>query len=157
MIIGTRYHRDVPPTSQVLLVLPSVGPILSSNSNVVWQWLVVSYPSEKRKIWKNIKMKLRMLYSYITAREISTLVKYRNLHGIFCRFPHKIPLRKVTGHLADLTELDSPFTKPSNVRLYGPIVPDNVLVRDLDPQLSNWLDAVPTILMSMGTLFMKCK
>jgi len=40
------------------------------------------------------------------------------------------------------------------VCLYGPIVLDNVLVRDLGPQLSNWLDAAPTVSMSMGTHFM---
>jgi len=99
-------------------------------------------------------MKLRMLYSYVTAREISTLVKYRNSHGIFGRLPHEIPLRNATEVISpDIVDLDFPFAKPSNLRLYGPIVLDTVPVRDLDPQLSDWLDAAPTLLMSMGTHF----
>lgn len=99
-------------------------------------------------------MKLRMLYSYLTAREISTLVKYRNSHGIFGRLPHETPLRTATEVISpDIVDLDFPFTKPSNMRLYGPIVLDSVPVRDLDPQLSDWLDAAPTVLMSMGTHF----
>ena len=99
-------------------------------------------------------MKLRMLYSYLTAREISTLVKHRNSHGIFGRLPHETPLRKATRVISpDIVGLDFPFTRPSNVRLYGPIVFDGVPVLDLDPQLSNWLDATPTVLMSTRTHF----
>lgn len=112
------------------------------------------FPIPRRKIWKNIKMKLRMLYSYVTAREISTLVKYRNSHGIFGRLPHETPLRKATEVISPgIIDLDFPFTKPSNLRLYGPIVLDSVPIRDLDPQLSSWLDAGPAVLMSMGTHF----
>lgn len=74
-------------------------------------------------IWKNIKMKLRMLYSYVTAREISTLVKHRNSHGISGRLPHETPLRKAMEVISpDIIDLDFPFTKPSNLRLYGPII-----------------------------------
>lgn len=99
-------------------------------------------------------MKLRMLYSYLTAREISTLVKYRNSHGIFGRLPHEAPLRKATEVISpDIVDLDFPFEEPSNLRLYGPIVLDGVPVRDLDSQLADWLDAGPTVLMSMGTHF----
>jgi UDP:flavonoid glycosyltransferase YjiC (YdhE family) len=99
-------------------------------------------------------MKLRMLYSYLTAREISALVKYRNSHGIFGRLPHETPLRKATEVISpDIVDLDFPFKQPSNLRLYGPIVLDGLPVRDLDPQLSDWLDAGPTVLMSMGTHF----
>jgi UDP:flavonoid glycosyltransferase YjiC (YdhE family) len=112
------------------------------------------FPIPRRKIWKNIKIKLRMLYSYLTAREISTLVKHRNSHGIFGRLPHETPLRNVTEVISpDIAGLDFPFKKPYNLRLYGPIVLDSVPVRDLDPQLSDWLDAGPTVLMSMGTHF----
>ena len=50
----------------------------------------------------------------------------------------------------DILDLDFPFVKPSNMRLYGPIVPDSV---SLDPQLSSWLDTAPTVLMSIGTHF----
>ena len=99
-------------------------------------------------------MKLHMLYSYLTAREISTLVKYRNSHGILGRLPHEVPLRKVTEVISpSIIHLDFPFLKPSNVRLYGPIVLDSVPVQDLDLQLSNWLDTAPTVLISMGTHF----
>ena len=112
------------------------------------------FPIPRRKIWKNIKMRLRMLYSYLTAREISTLVKHRNSHGIFGRLPHETPLRKATEVISPgIVDLDFPFEKPSNLRLYGPIVLDNVSVRDLDPQLSDWLDAGSTLLMTMGTHF----
>lgn len=114
----------------------------------------LSFPIPRRMVWKNIKMKLRMLYSYVTAREISTLVKYRNSHGILGRLPHEIPLRKAIEVISpDIIDLDFPFAKPSNLRLYGPIVLDSVPIQDLDPQLSNWLDAAPTVLMSMGTHF----
>jgi len=103
-------------------------------------------------IWKNVKMKLRMLYSYVIAWEFSTLVKYRNSRGIPRRLPHEIPLRKATGVISpDIVGLDFPFTKPSNLRLYGPIVLDSAPLQDLDPQLSSWLDAAPAVLMSMGT------
>lgn len=64
--------------------------------------------------------------------------------------PHYVKRQVISP---DLIDLGLPSTKPSNVRLYGPIVLDNVLVRDLDLQLSSWLDAAPTVLMSMGTLF----
>ena len=112
------------------------------------------FPIPRRKIWKNIKMKLRMLHSYLTAREISTLVKYRNSHGIFGRLPHEVPLRKAVEVISPcIVDLDFPFEKPNNLGLYGPIVLDGVSVRDLDPQLSDWLDAGPTVLMSMGTHF----
>jgi len=114
----------------------------------------LSFPIPRRMVWKNIKMKLRMLYSYVTAREISTLVKYRNSHGILGRLPHEIPLRKATEVISpDIMDLDFPFTKPSNLRLYGPIVLDSAPLQDLDPQLSKWLDAAPAVLMSMGTHF----
>ena len=53
----------------------------------------------------------------------------------------------------DIIDLDFPFTKPSNLRLYGPIVLDGAPLQDLDPQLSKWLDAAPAVLMSMGTHF----
>ena len=95
-----------------------------------------------------------MLYSNLTAREISTLVKYRNSHGIFGQLLHEAPLRKATEVISpDIVDLDFPFKKPTNLRLYGPIVLDGVPVRDLDPQLADWLDAGPTVLMSMGTHF----
>ena len=105
-------------------------------------------------VWKNIKMKLRMLYSYVTAQEISTLIGYRNSRGILGRLPHEIPLRKATEVISpDIVGLDFPFTKPNNLRLYGPIVLDSASLQDLDPHLSKWLDAAPTVLMSMGTHF----
>jgi hypothetical protein len=65
--------------------------------------------------------------------------------------PHYVTRRRSSHQ--DIVDLDFPFTKPSNLRLYGPIVLDSVPVRDLDPQLSDWLDAAPTVLMSMGTHF----
>ena len=99
-------------------------------------------------------MKIRMLYSYLTAPEISILVKYRNSHGIFGRLPHEVPLRKATEVISpDILDLDFPFKRPRNLRLYGPIVLDSGPVRNLDPQLADWLDAGPTVLMSMGTHF----
>jgi hypothetical protein len=114
----------------------------------------LSFPVPRRKILKNVQMKLRMLYSYVTAREISALVKYRNSHGIFGRLPHETPLRKAAEVISpDIVDLDFPFIKPGNLRLYGPIVLDSEPVQDLDPQLSSWLDAAPTVLMSMGTHF----
>ena len=99
-------------------------------------------------------MKLRMLYSYLTAREISTPVKYRNSHGIFGRLPHEVPLRKTAEVISpDIVDLDFPLKKPSNLQLYRPIVLDGPPMRDLDPQLVEWLDAGPAVLMSMGTHF----
>lgn len=99
-------------------------------------------------------MKLRMLYSYLTAPEISTLVKYRNSHGILGRLPHEAPLRKATEVISPgIIDLDFPFKKPNNLRLYGPIVLDGLQIRDLHPRLADWLDSGPTVLMSMGTHF----
>jgi hypothetical protein len=83
---------------------------------------------------------------------IKALNKERSAHGIKDSLASFTPWVKDVPHICpSLPEIDLPMTIPSNVHLCGPILLATTPVERSDPELLEWLQKAPTVLVALGT------
>lgn len=79
---------------------------------------------------------------------------WRIRHKINGRFPFADSWRPDRFHLTPaLKELDWPFQVPDSILPCGPILLPTASVQKQDPEMANWLQQAPTILVNLGTLY----
>ncbi|KKY18918.1 putative udp-glucoronosyl and udp-glucosyl transferase family protein [Phaeomoniella chlamydospora] len=110
------------------------------------------YPLPWHLVPANIYLIFRLFYTSLTGSHITNLRSYVQKNGI----PGGADLfnvcpENVTWLAAFSEESQIPFHKPNNVKFCGPIYMSLEPVKKQDPELSDWLEQAPTILIVLGS------
>ncbi|PTU19711.1 hypothetical protein P175DRAFT_0525244 [Aspergillus ochraceoroseus IBT 24754] len=134
--------------------------VLGLQRNGAWAWKYplpgtgFPYPLPPHLIPLNTMAVIKTARMYHGSGRRREIRDWRIKHKIHGRFPFADAWMPNRLHLSPaLKELDWPFEIPTNVVPCGPILLPVAPVKTQDPEMFQWLQQAPTILVNLGTLY----
>jgi hypothetical protein len=111
-----------------------------------------NYPLPRRRKPANLYLNFRLISKFLTSSHIKPVIEARKKEGMKHQFPgFRSYNEKVTYILPTTLESDFPCPLPSNIVCCGPIILPSAALSAVDPDLETWLQARPTVLLSLGS------
>ena len=93
-----------------------------------------------------------MIKKFLTTEHPKPMLEARRKAGLNHPYPARGSYRKDIIYILPVTpESDFPCPVTQNIVCCGPIILPSAPLSTIDPELGNWLDRLPTVLVNLGT------